>query len=80
MLKCPCNNCPCVAICRLKLYARLVECELLAKYITYYRVPIATYDPSWRIPIFDSLRPTTWTIDVNSGRFDKPYLDWMLLE
>ena len=80
MLKCPCNNCPCVAMCRLKSYARLVECKLLAKYITHCRVPIAPYDASWRISIFNSLKPTTWNINADNGLFHKSYLDKILLE
>lgn len=71
MSDCPCVNCILVPMCRHKPYAQLVECQLLTKYITYYRVPIVSNDSSWRISMFNCLNPTTWTIDISNGRFSE---------
>lgn len=69
MLKCPCYNCVCVAICRLKLYSKLVNCQILSTYIIHCRVPVVSDDALWRVSIFKSLNPTSWSVNPDTGLF-----------
>lgn len=62
-MKCPCEDCLCVPVCRYKGYLVLLECSLLNEYL------IKPYDPSKR-PIKrlqktkKILHPTRWTYDM----------------
>ena len=69
MADCPCTNCPCVAICRLKKYAQLINCKLLENYIGEYIIPITCDDALWRIEMFNALQPTTWNTNMKTGLF-----------
>lgn len=66
-MKCPCKNCPCIAICRLKQFLKLFQdCEL-----------IHTYEPKYMDPhnrnkkhmnnIEINLNPSTWKIHTTGG-------------
>ncbi len=68
MTECPCINCPCMAICRLKLYTELINCRILMNFIVTTERPSTDVSP-WRIPMFYALRPIHWSIDKSTGRF-----------
>lgn len=67
---CPCINCPCVAICRLKMYMDMIRgCELLASYMFMFietgYLPVAIC----RVTVMNALDPTEWRVD-SKGEFN----------
>jgi len=62
--KCPCVDCVCVAICRLKRYTILIrDCKLVVDYINSHAWDGAIHLPYFRALICDAIDPTSWKVD-----------------
>ena len=58
-MKCPCEDCLCVPICRHKIYTKLVECSLITEYLIDPRLFWAR--PLDRIlKVEECLKPIIW--------------------
>jgi len=66
-MKCPCEDCLCLPICRHKRYIPLIKCSILKKYLMN-----ASLSPSTKkiMIISKILEPTRWTYrsKKNKGR------------
>ena len=61
----PCENCVCLAICRLKTYSKLYwDCRLLRDYVAIYlhASDDAGSDPSPFQLVYDILKPIQWKV------------------
>jgi len=74
--KCPCKNCICISVCRLKSYNDLVEdCTLLVRYydeITYETnpsdYPVLTEKIRNSIILLEKiLNPVTWEVNLDES-------------
>lgn len=75
MNKCPCKNCICVPICRLKQYQHLViECNIVFRYLKspfgFGKLPRANGKLNL---IKQSLNPTMWTLFYDE--YDRAMVD-----
>ena len=71
MKECPCVNCPCIAICRLKTYRKMIgSCSLVINYID----SVTWNDnqphlPYHRIHVRDAIDPVLWNVEDDTGTF-----------
>lgn len=75
-MKCPCENCICVPVCKHKKYHDLLECEILLNFIEDELVlnvkHVCDYfNAVHRRIIYATLKPSAWLIDV-TGRVVNP--------
>ncbi len=63
MIKCPCEECICLAVCRNKFYLNLVEdCELISSYLR--RPCTASRERNYPLIILHKLfKPKTWYLN-----------------
>jgi len=58
---CPCVDCVCIAICRLKRYIRLInDCRLITDYMKWDRISQLR---GFRVSIMVAIDPIPWKVD-----------------
>ncbi len=72
MVKCPCEDCICIPICRHKHLNSFFACELIKEYLMEY---VSSLSPSarrakCRHEVLKILKPTQWSVDLK-GYFTK---------
>ncbi len=73
VVKCPCVDCVCIAICRLKTYSKLIGgCGLVSYYVR--RNLSSTPGPFlYRIDIRDIIKPIEWEVDSDGIFIDTEF-------
>lgn len=62
-MKCPCENCILIPICKGKSYCNLLACGLLQNYIIDWESKYEETDRGFRNNIFSCVDPCVWHID-----------------
>lgn len=71
MKECPCIDCPCIAICRLKTYRNLIgDCSLVIAYINSVTWgDNQDHLPYHRIHVRNAIDPVLWNVEDDTGIF-----------
>lgn len=68
MIKCPCEQCVCLAICRHKTFPELfIDCDMIRKYEPHYKDGILKR--SHMLDIERILQPTIWKLYRSISRY-----------
>ncbi len=75
--KCPCENCICVAICKMKGYAELVDqCSLITKYLIDPRD--INIRPTERLQkLKETINPTFWDYKIDIHKYNGKTYSWV---
>lgn len=68
MATCPCINCICVPVCRLKSYTHMMnDCSLVVTFIDSHNWGDAPHLPYYRGHIKDAISPAKWDVDEHGN-------------
>jgi hypothetical protein len=73
-MKCPCEDCLIIPICRFKEYSRMMKCSIVFEYL-YYRRPLSptNRNSKFKSRIFiirDIVKPDSWMAKMKHGRVE----------